>query len=88
MSTKRLFVGNLSFDTTTEQLRDAFAAHGTVHDVSLVSDRETGRSRGFAFVDMDAQGAQAAIDALNSKEFDGREIRVDEAREKRSGGRF
>ena len=88
MSTKRLFVGNLPFDTTTEQLRTAFAAHGTVHDVSLVSDRETGRSRGFAFVDMDAQGAQAAIDALNSKDFGGRELRVDEAREKGGGGRF
>jgi len=88
MSTKRLFVGNLPFDTTTEQLRAAFAAHGTVHDVSLVSDRETGRSRGFAFVDMDAQGAQDAIAALNSKDFGGRELRVDEAREKGGGGRF
>jgi RNA recognition motif-containing protein len=88
MSTKRLFVGNLSFNTTTEELRAAFAAHGTVHDVSLVSDRETGRSRGFAFVDMDAQGAQSAIEALNSKEFGGREIRVDEAHAKRDGGRF
>ena len=88
MSTKRLFVGNLPFDTTTDQLRTAFAAHGTVHDVSLVSDRETGRSRGFAFVDMDAKGAQAAIDALNSKDFGGRELRVDEAREKGGGGRF
>ena len=88
MSTKRLFVGNLPFDATTEELRTAFAAHGTVHDVSLVSDRETGRSRGFAFVDMDEQGAQAAIAALNSKEFGGREIRVDEARGKRGGGQF
>ena len=88
MSTKRLFVGNLPFSTTTEELRQAFSAHGTVHDVSLVSDRETGRSRGFAFVDMDEQGAQAAIEALNSKEFGGREIRVDEARAKRGGGQF
>jgi RNA recognition motif-containing protein len=88
MSTKRLFVGNLSFNTTTEELRTAFSAHGTVHDVSLVSDRETGRSRGFAFVDMDAQGAQSAIEALNSKEFGGREIRVDEARAKGSSERF
>jgi RNA recognition motif-containing protein len=88
MSTKRLFVGNLSFSTTTEELREAFSAHGTVHDVSLVSDRETGRSRGFAFIDMDAQGAQAAITALNSKEFGGREIRVDEAHAKRGGERF
>jgi RNA recognition motif-containing protein len=88
MSTKRLFVGNLPFTTTADELRQAFAAHGTVHDVSLVSDRETGRSRGFAFVDMDAQGAQAAIEALNSKEFGGREIRVDEAHAKRSSTGF
>jgi len=88
MSTKRLFVGNLPFTTTTDELRTAFSAHGTVHDVSLVSDRETGRSRGFAFVDMDEQGAHAAIEALNSKDFGGREIRVDEARAKRSGGSF
>ncbi len=88
MSTKRLYVGNLPFDTTTEQLRAAFAAHGTVHDVSLVSDRETGRPRGFAFVDMDADGAQAAIAALDSKDFGGRDLRVNEAREKRGGGQF
>jgi RNA recognition motif-containing protein len=88
MSIKRLYVGNLPFDTTTEQLRAAFAAHGTVHDVSLVSDRETGRPRGFAFVDMDADGAQAAIAALDSKDFGGRDLRVNEAREKRNGGQF
>jgi RNA recognition motif-containing protein len=86
MSTKRLFVGNLPFSTTADELRQTFSAHGTVHDVSLVSDRETGRSRGFAFVDMDAQGAQAAITALNSKEFNGRELRVDEAHAKGGGG--
>jgi RNA recognition motif-containing protein len=85
MSTKRLYVGNLPFDATTEQLRAAFAAYGTVHDVSLVSDRETGRSRGFAFIDMDDKGARAAIEGLNSKDFGGRDLRVDEAREKRTG---
>ena len=88
MSTKRLYVGNLPFDATTEQLRAAFSAHGTVHDVSIISDRETGRSRGFAFVDMDPEGAQAAISALDSKEFGGRDLRVNEAREKRGGGRW
>ncbi len=87
MSTKRLYVGNLPFDATTEQLRAAFAAHGTVYDVSLVSDRETGRPRGFAFVDMDPQGAQAAITALDSKDFGGRDLRVNEARQKTNGGR-
>jgi RNA recognition motif-containing protein len=86
MSTKRLYVGNLPFDATTEQLRTAFSAHGTVHDVSIVSDRETGRPRGFAFVDMDTEGAQAAIAALDSKDFGGRDLRVNEAREKRNGG--
>jgi RNA recognition motif-containing protein len=86
MSTKRLYVGNLPFDATTEQIRTAFAAHGTVYDVSLVSDRDTGRPRGFAFVDMDANGAQAAIAALDSKDFGGRDLRVNEAREKRGGG--
>ena len=86
MSTKRLYVGNLPFDATTEQLRTAFAAYGTVFDVSLVSDRETGRPRGFGFVDMDPEGAQAAIAGLDSKDFGGRDLRVNEAREKRSGG--
>jgi len=86
MSNKRLYVGNLPFDATTEQLRTAFAAYGTVFDVSLVSDRETGRPRGFGFVDMDPEGAQAAIAGLDSKDFGGRDLRVNEAREKRSGG--
>lgn len=86
MSTKRLYVGNLPFDATTDQLRAAFSAHGTVHDVSIISDRETGRSRGFGFVEMDPQGAQAAITALDSKEFGGRDLRVNEAREKGNGG--
>jgi RNA recognition motif-containing protein len=86
MSNKRLYVGNLPFDATTEQLRVAFEAFGTVYDVSLVSDRETGRPRGFAFVDMDPQGAQAAIAGLDSKDFGGRDLRVNEAREKRNGG--
>jgi RNA recognition motif-containing protein len=89
MSTKRLYVGNLPFDTTAEQLRTAFSAHGTVLDVSVVNDRETGRPRGFAFVDMDENGARAAITALDSKDFGGRDLRVNEAREKRNdGGRF
>jgi RNA recognition motif-containing protein len=86
MSNKRLYVGNLPFDATTEQLRTAFAAYGTVYDVSLVSDRETGRPRGFGFVDMDPEGAQAAIAGLDSKDFGGRDLRVNEAREKRNGG--
>jgi RNA recognition motif-containing protein len=86
MSNKRLYVGNLPFDATTEQLRTAFSAHGTVFDVSIVNDRETGRPRGFAFIDMDPQGAQAAIAALDSKDFGGRDLRVNEARERGNGG--
>ena len=87
MSNKRLYVGNLPFDTTTENVRTAFEAYGTVHDVSLVTDRDTGRARGFGFVDMDPQSANAAIEGLNNKDFGGRDLVVNEARERNSGGR-
>jgi len=86
MSTKRLYVGNLPFDATTETVRAAFEAFGTVHEVSLVTDRETGRPRGFGFVEMDAEPAAAAIQGLNEKEFGGRNITVNEARERNSRG--
>jgi len=86
MATKRLYVGNLPFDATQESVRAAFEAHGTVHDVSLVTDRDTGRPRGFAFVEMDEQGAQAAIQALDSTDFGGRDLKVNEARERGGGG--
>ncbi len=85
----RLYVGNLSFDSTSETVREAFAQHGTVTDVHVVTDRETGRSRGFAFVTMgDAAQAAAAIAAMNGSMLDGRALRVNEAEErpKRSGG--
>jgi RNA recognition motif-containing protein len=85
MSTKRLYVGNLPFDATTESVRAAFEPHGTVHDVSLISDRETGRPRGFGFIEMDEQGARAAIEALDGKDFGGRDLKVNEARDKRGG---
>jgi RNA recognition motif-containing protein len=87
MST-RLFVGNLSFNITENDLQDAFAAHGTVVDANLVMDRATRRPRGFGFVTMSTpQEAQQAIDALNGKEFDGRALTVNVARprEGRSG---
>lgn len=87
MSTKRLYVGNLPFDATQEAVRAAFEAHGTVHDVSLITDRDTGRPRGFAFVEMDEQGAKAAIEALDSTDFGGRDLKVNEARERGGGGR-
>jgi len=86
MSNKKLYVGNLPFDATTEGVRAAFEAYGTVHDVSLVTDRQTGRPRGFGFIEMDAQAAGAAIEGLNNKDFGGRDLTVNEARESNSGG--
>ena len=80
MSTK-LFVGNLSFNTTQNQLQDLFAAHGTVLEVDVIMDKFSGRPRGFAFVSMDTkEGADAAVQALNGKEMDGRALTVNEAR--------
>ncbi len=84
---KRLYVGNLPFDATTDTVRAAFEAFGTVHDVSLITDRETGRPRGFGFVEMDEEGAKAAIEGLDSKDFGGRNLTVNEARERQGGGR-
>jgi len=88
MSTK-LFVGNLSFNTTENQLQDMFAAHGSVTAVDLIMDKFTGRPRGFAFVTMESkEAADAAAQALNGKSVDGRALTVNEARprEERSGG--
>ena len=88
MSTK-LYVGNLSFDITENDLRDMMAQHGPVNEVSVITDKETGRARGFAFVTMNTQeGATAAIAALNGKDFQGRALTVNEARprEERAGG--
>jgi RNA recognition motif-containing protein len=87
MANKRLYVGNLPFDATTDDVRTAFEAHGTVHDVSLITDRDTGRLKGFGFVEMDADSANAAIEALNNKDFGGRDLTVNEARERTAGGR-
>jgi cold-inducible RNA-binding protein len=88
MNTK-LFVGNLSFNVTENDLQDAFAAHGTVTEANLVMDRMSGRPRGFGFVTMASeQEAQKAIDALNGAALDGRNLTVNIARprEERSGG--
>ena len=85
----RIYVGNLSFKTTTESLKSLFEQHGAVVEAYIGTDRETGRSRGFGFVTMqDKAGADAAIAALHGKEFDGRNLVVNEARprEERSGG--
>jgi cold-inducible RNA-binding protein len=88
MSSK-LFVGNLSFDTTENDLNDAFAAHGTVMETNLLMDRETGRPRGFGFITMSSpEEAQKAIAALNGSQLDGRALTVNVAkpREERTGG--
>ena len=88
MSTK-LFVGNLSFNTTENDLQDAFAAHGTVVETNLMMDRATGRPRGFGFITMSTpEEAQKAIDALSGSQLDGRALTVNVAkpREERSGG--
>jgi RNA recognition motif-containing protein len=88
MSTK-LYVGNLAFQTTSQELQELFAAAGTVESASVVEDRDTGRSRGFAFVEMSTkEEAAAAIDQFNGKEVGGRPLKVNEAkpRENRSGG--
>src|SRR5258706_10363754 len=80
MSTK-LFVGNLSFNTTQEQLQDLFAAHGNVVEVDVIMDKFSGRPRGFGFVTMETkEAADAAVQALNGKEIDGRALTVNEAR--------
>ena len=88
MSTK-LFVGNLSFNTTENDLQDTFAAHGTVVEANLMTDRMTGRARGFGFVTMSTEEeAQKAIEALNGASLDGRNLTVNIAkpREERAGG--
>ena|ERR1041384_3990580 len=86
MGTK-LYVGNLSFRTTSEELRDAFAAAGTVESASVIEDRDTGRSRGFAFVEMSTpEEAAAAIEQFNGKEFGGRNLTVNEAKPRADRG--
>ena len=82
-----IYVGNLSFDTNEQGLETLFSQYGQVDRVSLITDRDTGRSRGFAFVTMgDGAAAQSAIDALNGKEFEGRTLKVNEARGKQDRG--
>jgi len=85
----RLYVGNLSFDATSDSVRKAFAEIGEVTDVHVATDRETGRSRGFAFVTMaSAQQAADAISRMNGAMLDGRPLRVNEAEERRGGRSF
>jgi RNA recognition motif-containing protein len=87
----KIYVGNMNFDTTESDLRTAFEAHGTVDSVSIITDRDTGRAKGFGFVEMSNDTeAQAAIDALNEKELHDRTLKVNKARprnDNRGGGR-
>ena len=89
---KRIYVGNLSYNTTEGALRTLFAQYGEIESVTMITDRDTGRPKGFAFVEMATdQAAQAAISALNGKSVDDREIKVNEAkpqadRDRRSDG--
>ena len=83
----KLYVGNLPFSATEDTLRTLFAEHGTVEKLSLVNDRETGRPRGFGFVEMSNADASRAMQALNGKDFGGRPLKVNEAQDRpRTGG--
>jgi RNA recognition motif-containing protein len=83
---KRIYVGNLPYSATEEELRTMFAEHGDVESVDLITDRETGRPRGFGFVEMPAEPAEKAISALNNRDMDGRALRVNEARPRSDNG--
>jgi len=85
---KKLYVGNLPWSTTEDDLRELFAPVGPTQSATVITDRETGRSRGFGFVELDDELADRAISELNEKEFGGRQLKINEARErpKRTGG--
>lgn len=84
---RKLYVGNLAYGVTDSDLQQMFGAHGTVQSAQVIMDRDTGRSKGFGFVEMSSdQEAQAAIAALSGKEVDGRTLTVNEARPKEGGG--
>lgn len=83
----KLFVGNLPFTATEASVRTLFAAHGTVESIALIMDRDTGRPRGFGFIELSSADAARAIQALNGKDFEGRALKVNEAQEReRAGG--
>ncbi len=84
---KKLYIGNIPFTTTEDELRTIFEAHGAVSSVNVITDRETGRARGFAFVEMDeASAADDAMRALDGSDMGGRSLRVNEANERDRGG--
>jgi RNA recognition motif-containing protein len=82
----KIYVGNLPFSANEDQVRQMFEQHGTVESVALINDRETGRPRGFGFVEMPRADAQRAIQSLNGKDMGGRPLRVNEAQERQGGG--
>lgn len=84
----KLYVGNLPFTATEDSVRTLFAPHGTVEKISLINDRETGRPRGFGFIEMSNEDASRAMQALNGQDFDGRPLKINEAQDKprASGG--
>lgn len=85
---KKIYVGNLPFSATEDEVRNLFAEHGELESVNLITDRETGRPRGFGFVEMSSESADAAIKALDGKEMGGRTLRINEARPRNDNGGF
>ena len=83
---KKIYVGNLPWSTTEAELEGIFSAIGSVHSVAVITDRDTGRSRGFGFVEMDESDADRAIEELNGRDMGGRSLRVNEAEERGAGG--
>lgn len=82
----KIYVGNLNFKSTEDTIEGLFSNYGEVQEVAVITDRETGRPRGFAFVTMDDEGGKKAIEALNGEEFEGRTLNVNEARPKENRG--
>ena len=83
---KKIYVGNLPFSATEDDVKELFGQHGTVHSVALIMDRETGRPRGFGFIEVDDDALSAMIQNLDGKEMDGRALRVNEAQDRPRGG--
>jgi RNA recognition motif-containing protein len=81
----RLYVGNLPFNATEDALRTLFSAHGAVDKIALITDRDTGQPRGFGFIEMPSGDASRAMQALNGRDFDGRALKVNEARDRPNG---
>ena len=84
---KKIYVGNLPFSATEDEVRKAFEEHGEVQSIALITDRDTGRPRGFGFVEMESEAADAAITALDGRDLGGRNLRVNEARSREDRGR-